>query len=36
LSARKKRRKLGGSDHLAEIIQGVTLKDGIEKIQPAA
>ena len=32
----KKWRKLDGSDHLAEIIEGVTFKDGIKQIQHAA
>ena len=36
LSARKKWRRLDGSDHLAEVIQGVTFKDGIKQIQNAA
>jgi putative transposase len=36
LSARKKWRRLDGSDHLAEVIQGVTFKDGIKQIQHAA
>jgi transposase-like protein len=36
LSARKKWRRLDGSDHLAEIIEGVTYKDGIKQIQHAA
>ena len=36
LSARRKWRKLDGSDHLAEVIQGVTFKDGIKQIQNAA
>jgi putative transposase len=36
LSARKKWRRLDGSDHLAEIIQGVTFKDGIKQIRYAA
>ncbi len=27
---------LHGSDHLAEVIQGVTFKDGIKQIQNAA
>ncbi len=36
LSARKKWRRLDGSDHLAEIIEGVTFKDGIKQIQHAA
>jgi putative transposase len=36
LSARKKWRRLDGSDHLAEVIEGVTFKDGIKQIQHAA
>ena len=36
LSARKKWRRLDGSDHLAEVIQGVTFKDGIKQIKHAA
>ena len=36
LSARRKWRRLDGSDHLAEIIKGVTFKDGIKQIQHAA
>ncbi|MCP4965144.1 MAG: IS256 family transposase [bacterium] len=36
LSARKKWRRLDGSNHLAEVIQGVTFKDGIKQIQFAA
>jgi len=36
LSARKKWRRLNGSDRLAEIIQRVTFKDGIKQIQNAA
>ena len=36
LSARKKWRRLDGSDHLAEVIKGVTFKDGIKQIQNAA
>lgn len=36
LSARKKWRRLDGSDHLAEVIQGVTFKDGIKQIKYAA
>ena len=36
LSAGKKWRRLDGSDHLAEIIEGVTFKDGIKQIQHAA
>ncbi len=36
LSARKKWRKLNGSDHLAEVIQGVRFEDGIKQIQNAA
>ena len=36
LSARRKWRRLDGSNHLAEVIQGVTFKDGIKQIQHAA
>ena len=36
LSARKKWRKLDGSNHLAEVVQRVTFKDGIKQIQNAA
>ncbi len=36
LSARRKWRRLDGSDHLAEVIQGVTFKDGTKQIQNAA
>ena len=36
LSARKKWRRLNGSDHLAEVIQGVRFEDGIKQIQYAA
>ncbi len=36
LSAKRKWRRLNGSDHLAEIIHGVTFKDGIKQIQNAA
>ena len=36
LSARRKWRRLDGSAHLAEVIQGVTFKDGIKQIQHAA
>jgi transposase-like protein len=36
LSARKKWRRLNGSDHLAEVIQGVKFEDGIKQIQNAA
>lgn len=36
LSAKKKWRRLDRSDHLAEVIQGVTFKDGIKQIQYAA
>jgi len=36
LSARKKWRRLDGSDHLAQVIQGVTFQDGIKQIQNAA
>ena len=36
LSARRKWRRLDGSNHLPEVIQGVTFKDGIKQIQHAA
>ncbi len=36
LSARRKWRRLNGSDHLAEVIQGVRFEDGIKQIQHAA
>ena len=36
LSAKRKRRRLDGSDHLAEVIPGVTFEDGIKQIQTAA
>ena len=36
LSARRKWRRLDGSDHLGELIQGVTFKNGIKQIQHAA
>ncbi len=36
LSARRKWRRLDGSNHLAEVIQGVTFKDGIKQIPNAA
>ncbi|HSR56389.1 MAG TPA: IS256 family transposase [Alphaproteobacteria bacterium] len=36
LSARRKWRRLDGSHHLAEVVQGVTFKDGIKQIQNAA
>jgi putative transposase len=36
LSARRKWRRLDGSNHLAEVIQGVTVKDGIKQTQHAA
>ena len=36
LSARRKWRRLNGLNHLAEVIQGVTFKDGIKQIQHAA
>ncbi len=36
LSARKKWRRLDGSNHLAEVIQGVSFKDGIKQIQHSA
>jgi len=36
LSARKKWRRLNGSDHLSEVIQGVRFEDGIKQIQHAA
>ncbi len=36
LSARKKWRRLDGSNHLAEVIQGVRFENGIKQIQNAA
>ena len=36
LSAKAKWRKLDGSDHLAEVIEGVPFKDGIKQIENAA
>ena len=36
LSARQKWRRLDGSNHLGEVIQGVTFKDGIKQIQNPA
>jgi hypothetical protein len=36
LSARKKWRRLDGSNHLAEVIQGIKFEDGIKQIQCAA
>jgi len=36
LSARKRWRRLNGSDHLAEVIQGVRFEDGIKQTQNAA
>ena len=36
LSAKRKWRSFDGSNHLAEVIQGVTFKDGIKQIQNAA
>jgi transposase-like protein len=36
LSAKPKWRRLDGSNHLAEVIQGVTFKDGIKQIKRAA
>ena len=36
LSAMRKWRRLNGSNHLAEVIQGVTFNDGIKQIQHAA
>ena len=36
LSARRKWRRLDGSEHLGEVIQGVTFEDGIKQIQHAA
>jgi len=36
LSAKQKWRRLDGSNYLAEVIQGVTFKDGIKQIQNAA
>ncbi len=36
LSAREKWRKLDGSSHLAELIEGVPFKDGVKQIKYAA
>ncbi len=36
LSARKKWRRLDGSNHLTEVVQGVKFNDGIKQIQNAA
>ena len=36
LSARRKWRRLDGSNHLAELIGGVTFKDGIKRTKHAA
>jgi hypothetical protein len=36
LSARRKWRRLDGSDHLAELIEGVPFKDGIKIKKHAA
>ena len=36
LSARKKWRRIDGSNNLAEVINGVMFKDGIKQIQHAA
>ena len=36
LSARRKWRRLDGSNHLAELIEGVTFKDGIKRTKHAA
>ena len=36
LSARRKWRGLDGSNHLAELIEGVTFKDGIKRTKHAA
>ena len=36
LSAKRKWRRLDGSNHLAEVIDGVTFKDGIKQIKHAA
>ena len=36
LSTSRKWRRLDGSNHLAEVIKGVTFKDGIKQIQNAA
>ena len=36
LTAHRKWHKLDGSNHLAELIRGVTFKDGLKQIQHAA
>ena len=36
MSAKKKRRKLSGTNRLPEVIQGVEFKDGIKQLQNAA
>ena len=36
LSARRKWRRLDGSNHLTEVVQGVKFNDGIKRIQNAA
>jgi len=36
LSARRKWRRLDGSNHLTEVVQGVKFNDGIKQIQNAA
>ena len=36
MSAKKKWRKLSGTDRLPEVIQGVEFKDGIKQLQNAA
>jgi len=36
LSAKRKRRKLNGSDQIADIFDGVPFKDGIKKIERVA
>ena len=36
MSAKKKWRKLSGTNRLPEVIQGVELKDGIKQLQNAA
>jgi len=36
MSAKKKWRKLSGTNRLPEVIQGVEFKDGIKQVQNAA
>ena len=36
MSAKKKWRKINGSNRLPEVIQGVVFKDGVKQLQAAA